>query len=265
MKIVEHDGGIRIEHTARAGFVKYMGYISLFVLLPVSVLMFFVKLYEPDTVTLHCDRAAAQCTVSPVSAGWSPRTFELTALSTIRADGRDDDRLLWVREANGHDVQLSQHAYGRGAAARYEEIVAVARTFGEGDAPALDLTYPAGEDTMGWPQVVITFLFGAVWVVPFFRAPRRLELEIDTRRRAVVVRRRFWHRIDEQSHAITEARSIRLAGVYRGAKMVSVTLVLEGDEQLVLFDEAAFSVARSDAEALAERLSTALGVAIERG
>lgn len=265
MKIDEHEGRLRIEHTARAGFVKYMGYLSLFVLIPVSILMLFVKLYEPDTVTLRCDRATAQCTVGPVSAGWAPRTFELAALSTIVAEGDDDDRLLWLREANGHDVQLSQHAYGRSAAARYEEVVTTVKAFADGDAPSLELTYPAGEDTMGWPQMIITFVLGAVWVVPLFRAPRRLELDIDTQRRSLVVRRKFWRRTDEQSHALTEARAIELRGLYRGAKMVSVTLALAGDERLMLFDEAAFPVARKDAEALAERLSTALGVAIDRG
>jgi hypothetical protein len=254
---------LRIRHDARLGLARYLGYLSMFVLLPVSILMGIVNAFAPASITLDCDRAADRCTVSPVSAGWRRVDFEIAELALVHVEHSGRNRIIYLGERGGSPRhQLSNPADGVATGDAYEAAVARAQAFAAAGDPRLSISWPPGTSGMPWIGVVITFVAGLVWTVHFFRIPRHLVIELDGTQRLISIQRAMWRRSDARVVSYAEVAAITTWGHHSRAAMVSVALRLHDGDPLLLLDEGAFAAGKADAELLASALSSELGVPV---
>jgi len=260
MTFEEHGERLVIRHKARTGFLTYMGLIAIF-LLPCSVLMFVVNVSSPRNISLTCDRAKAECTVSPVSAGWDSRTFPLAQLGEVHVEGSGRKTMIFLgdKDKSPHH-QLSNESGSSEVGALYQKAVEQAHAFQSGTEPELKLLYPSGAQGMPWFAAVLTFLFALVWITQVIRAPKGLELIVDRAKREVYVNRRFWRRIDAQTIPLDDIVRVAVSGSKTNLSLTIVALVLKDSKTIILFDEAAFSAAKQEAELLVQKLHAFVGL-----
>jgi hypothetical protein len=260
MTFEEHGERLVIRHKARTGFLAYMGLVAMF-LLPCSVLMFVVNVVSPRNIALTCDRAQNACTVSPVSAGWDSRDFPLSELPGVRIQGTGIKKLIFLNE-EGKDphFQLSNEAGSSEVAAAYVKAVEQAHAFANSTEPTLRLVYPSGSQGMPWYAAVLTFIFALVWLLQVMRAPKGLELIVDRSKRQMEINRRFWRRIDAQVVPLDQIERVAISGAKTNVTLTIVALVLKDSKTVILFDEAAFSAARAEAELLLTKLTAFAGL-----
>jgi hypothetical protein len=260
MTFEEHGERLVIRHKARTGYLTYMGLIAIF-LLPCSVLMFVVNVSSPRNIALTCDRAKAECTVSPVSAGWDSRTFPLAQLPDVHTEGSGNKRMIFLGEVGkSPHHQLSNEAGSSEVAEEYTKAVEQAHAFAAGTEPTLKLLYPSGAQGMPWFGAVLTFLFALVWLAQIVRAPKGLELIVDRTKREVYVNRRFWRRIDAQTIPLDQIARVACSGSKTNMSLTIVALVLKDSKSIIVFDEAAFGAAKQEADLLLQKLHAFAGL-----
>jgi hypothetical protein len=260
MTFEEHGERLVIRHKARSGFLTYMLLIALF-LLPCSVLMFVVNVSSPRNISLTCVRAKDECTVSPVSAGWDSRTFPLSQLGEVHVEGSGRKTMIFLgdKEKSPHH-QLSNESGSSEIGAEYKRAVEQAHAFQSGTEPTLKILYPSGEQGMPWFAAVLTFLFALVWIMQVIRAPKGLEVIVDRSTREMQVNRKFWRRTDSQTIPLDQIVRIAVSGSRTNMSLTIVALVLQDSKTLILFDEAAFSAAKQEAEQLVQKLHAFVGL-----
>ncbi len=259
MDIVETTGKLVIKRKARLGLVKVIGWVSLVLILPLSVLLTAVNLGAPRDITLTCDRAAAQCTVSPVGFGWKPRTFPLDDLSKLHLE----HGVLFVGERGKPGrQQLSNQSDGGDTTRAYHAAVSQAQAFRSGAAPSLTVTYPTGRAGMPWLGVAVSFLFAVTWSWKLFTAPRSFELVLDPAARTVRVGRVLWRRTESTERSFDDIAHVRTWGQHTAHDLVQVALAMKDGGLVSLVDEGSSGVAKADAQALAEKVSAITGAPI---
>jgi hypothetical protein len=181
----EGDGVLTIKRETSNKFTMLMAGIGLFII-ATDVLLVWIKLNSPATISVDCDRARGTCVVSPVSAGWKPQTLTIEELRTVHIEGKYGKRILYAgshKPGTGKRIQLSETTGKIGdLKAAQTKLLA----FPDSKDAVLKVSYTGESKRIVWYQIIVGLLFGIACLRPAFRFIRFVEITFDRNQDVVI-------------------------------------------------------------------------------